>query len=198
MTKPAMRPHRRHGATNPGAALIRRRVTQETIDEMAELRRQGLPHKEIGERTGCSERTARRYVGKVQRQITVPGEGPEPDLDPKGLRERLARAYATKLHEGWKRWETVRFVAEANWQIQERLSETDTETLRLVWQDQRMRDHFLWETVGFLYRDFRNHEQLAETLFDDGLGTYSWRPPRERNDIPVSDDEEFLEPGDEV
>ena len=158
---------------------------------MAKLRRLGLTHKEIGERTGCSERTSRRFAGKVKPEITVPGEGPEPDLDARGLRDRLVRAYGNKLHEGWKRWETVRFIAEANRQIQERLSETDPETLRLLWQDPRMREHFFWETTEFLYRDFRHHERLAGTLFDDGLGTYNWRPPREREPAEVvpEDDE---------
>jgi hypothetical protein len=66
-----------------------RRVTQETIDEMAALRRQGLPFEQVGARVGCSERTARRYVGHVEPELSLPPSKTEPNTeDPQ---ERIRR-----------------------------------------------------------------------------------------------------------
>jgi transposase len=196
MAESTKRSHLSRSHTNLPAAPTRRRITQERINQMVELRRQGLTHKEIGARVGCSERTSRRCVGRVEPAIKLPGEGQEPDVDQKGQRDRLARIYARKLREGWERWKSVRFVAEANRQIQERLADTDPETIRLLLEDHRMQEHYFWETNGPLYCDFRSHERLAGTRFDDGLLNYRWRPPRERKDISMPEDEEFLEPGD--
>ena len=39
---------------------------------MAELRREGLGFAEVGARRGFSERTARRFVGKVEPRLTLP------------------------------------------------------------------------------------------------------------------------------
>ena len=47
----------RSGLTHCASKSTRRRVTQEMIDQMAELRRQGLSFAEIGARVGCSDRT---------------------------------------------------------------------------------------------------------------------------------------------
>src|SRR5207245_2869272 len=64
------------GSSNRSRRPGRGRVSQEDIDAMAELRRQGLGFAEIGARRILSERTARRYVGKVAPRLTVPrGDG---------------------------------------------------------------------------------------------------------------------------
>lgn len=52
--------------------VTRRRVTQEKVDQMAHLRRQGLTFADIGARLGCSERTARRYAGRVEPRLQLP------------------------------------------------------------------------------------------------------------------------------
>jgi hypothetical protein len=182
--------------TNRAPDAPRHRVTQETVDEMAALRRQGLTFRDIGGRLGCSERTARRYAGSVQPHIQVATENPEPDVDPKRLRERLARCFAVMLHTGWKRWGSVTFVAEANRQMLERLSNTDPETLRLLGQDQRLRQRLFEEVVVPLYHDFASYEQWSGTVFDDGLGTLCWRPARERKFVTDPDGDEDLDESD--
>src|SRR3989304_6035688 len=77
----------------------RHRGSQEDIDAMAELRRQGLAFAEIGARQGLSERTARRYVGRVEPRLKLPQrDDPEPDADPGALRERFAREFMEILY----------------------------------------------------------------------------------------------------
>lgn len=201
MTKIARRWRSRPRLTTRAPDAPRHRVTQEIVDEMAELRRQGLTFRDIGGRVGCSERTARRYAGNVRPHIHVPTENPEPDVDPRGLRERLARGCAVMLHTGWKRWGSVTFVAEANRQIQERLANTDAETLRLLGQDQHLRQRFFAEVVAPLYHDFASYERgNVGTVFDDGLGTLCWRPPRDRKYVtdPDGDGDEDLDESDYV
>jgi DNA-binding CsgD family transcriptional regulator len=201
MTKPAMRPHRRHGATNPGAALIRRRVTQETIDEMAELRRQGLTFQETGQRVGCSERTARRYVGRVQPQLHLPSANPEPEVEDHQMRERLARWFSDllyKLNEDPRPRESVTFLMEATRMLRERLDATDPLTLELMIKDVELRKRFVVEVVGRLYSDYKIivHMDVEFGQMSPSQAAAGWRPPRERPVIEPEDDDCF--PEDEV
>jgi hypothetical protein len=82
-----------------GGRPERRRVTQETIDEMAALRRQGLPFEQVGVRVGCSERTARRYVGHVEPELSLPPSKTEPNAqDPRQLCARLLSEFLDALY----------------------------------------------------------------------------------------------------
>ena len=47
-------------------------MNQALINRMVTLRRQGFPHREIAEKVGCSERTARRYTHGVTPQLELP------------------------------------------------------------------------------------------------------------------------------
>ena len=87
MPKTTKKTRHRPKGTIAVSGAARRRVTQESIDQMAVLRRQGLPFEEIGARVGCSERTARRYAGRVQPQLHLPEANPEPEVeDPRRMR----------------------------------------------------------------------------------------------------------------
>jgi AraC-like DNA-binding protein len=183
----------------------RRRVNQETVDQMAERRRQGLTFQEIGARLGCSERTVRRYAGRVEPQIQLPPATPEPEgEDPRVLRERLARWFSDFLYrfEGYPQPRmSVRFMSEATHLIRDRLAEMDQLTLELVAKDRAMKDRFLKEVIGPVYADFRNYIQ-----FDSGIGhlppaasAANWRPARERPTVPApdDDDDEFYDPDED-
>ena len=184
----------RSGPTHRATKSTRRRVTQETVDQMAEFRRQGLPFAEIGARLGCSERTARRYVGHVEPQLHLPQRNPEPKADdPREMRERLARWFSEVLYslpDSPRPRESVGFLSESNRLIQERLAGMDPLTLELLLRDLELRKRFLREVVGPLYADFRSH-----VTFDTGFGiegsisATSWRPPRERPALPVHEDD---------
>jgi hypothetical protein len=178
----------------------RRRVNQESVDEMAALRRQGLTFKEIGARLGCSERTARRYVGRVEPQIQLPPASPEQEAqDPRHLRETLGRWFSDFLYgleESPRPRESVRFMAEANRMIGERLDALDPLTLGLLDRDKSLRHRFLRETIGKLYGDFRRHVQwdLQWTMLDMAASAVNWIPPRERPVI-YCDEDDFDEDG---
>jgi hypothetical protein len=175
--------------------ITRRRVNQESVDAMAELRRQGLTFKEIGARLGCSERTARRYARRVEPQIQLPPPTPEPEPeDPRRLRERLARWFSDFLYEfpGDPRpRESVRFLAEANRMIGERLGLLDPLTLELLSKDVGLRRRFLKETIGQLYGDFRSHVQWDAqwTMLDTAASATNWIPPGEQPVIYADDDD---------
>lgn len=151
----------RLGAPATAHEASRRRVNQETVDQMATLRRQGLTFKEIGTRLGCSERTARRYAGRVEPRIELPPATPDPEtLDPRHLRESLGRWFSDFLYAFGNHprpRESVRFMAEANRMIGERLETLDPLTLGLLDKDVGLRHRFLKETVGKLYGDFKRH-----------------------------------------
>jgi hypothetical protein len=179
-----------------GSALeaSRRRVNQETVDQMAELRRQGLTFKEIGARLACSERTVRRYAGRVEPQIELPPATAAPEAqDPRYLRETLARWFSDFLYAFDKHprpRESVRFMAEANRMIRERLDTLDPLTLGLLDKDEGLRHRFLKETVGKLYDDFRRHIQWDAqwTMQDTAASATNWIPPRERPVIYADED----------
>ena len=138
----------------------RRRVTQETVDAMEHLRRQGLTFEEIGARLGCSERTARRYAGNVEPRIELPAKRPR--LDPEALREQLTEHFARAAWSGWKRWPSTEFVNEVNRQLEERLAAMRPETLRLLAEDPRMRGQLFAQIAVPLYRDFRTYQQVND------------------------------------
>jgi hypothetical protein len=140
----------------------RRRVTQETVDAMEHLRRQGLTFEEIGARLGCSERTARRYAGNVEPRLELPAKRPR--LDPEALREQLTEHFARAAWSGWKRWPSTEFVNEVNRQVEERLAAMRPETLRLLAEDQRMRGQLFAQVVAPLYRDFRTYQGVDQFM----------------------------------
>jgi DNA-binding CsgD family transcriptional regulator len=177
----------------------RQRVTQETIDEMADLRRQGLTHKEIGERRGCSERTSRRYVGKVEPQLQLPERNPEPEAEaPRQMRERFASEVLEILHGDERlrsftlRWRkvdedtqeaiwggppSILFLSEAERLIRERLDGLGDLALKLLARDKQSQHRFLREVIGYLYQDYVAWHQFAQNFGETGE---DWRPPQER------------------
>ena len=172
----------------------RHRVTQETVDEMAALRRQGLTFKEIGQRVGSSERTARRYAGRVQPQLQLPPANLEPEVeDPHQMRERLARWFSDFLYKrnGDPRpRESVTFLAEATRMIWERLDAIDPLTLELMAKDGELRKRFVLEVLGELYSDYKLLVHMDTEFGQMSLSQSAakWRPPRERQAIDPEDD----------
>jgi hypothetical protein len=177
----------------------RHRVTQETVDEMAALRRQGLTFQEIGERVGSSERTARRYVGRVQPQLQLPPANLEPEVeDPHQMRERLARWFSDflyKLNEDPRPRESVTFLGEATKVMRERLEAMDPLTLELMIKDIELRKRFVVEVVGRLYSDYKIilHMDVEFGHMSPSQAAAGWRPPHERPAIEPEDDDCFPE-----
>lgn len=171
-----------------------RRVTQGVVDQMAELRRQGLTFADIGARVGRSEKTARRYVGHVEPRIQLPNAQQDLDVeDPRELRAGLGKRFSSILHGGWDRWPSAAFLAESNRQLEERLAQTDLQTLRVLAQDPKVRSQFFLEVVGPLYKDFAScqnvHQMIQEVSFRNQ--PFLWRPPHERQSL--TDDSEVVE-----
>lgn len=196
MTKAPKRHRSQPSNRRPAAVPTGQRVTQETIDQMAELRRQGLTFQEIGRRVGRSERTARRYVGDVRPQLHLPQAKAEPKAaDPRQLREHLARSFSNTLYRmnaHPRPRDSVAFLAEATRVLQERLEQLPALTLELLTQDPELRTRFLRESIGAQYQDYLSHMN-----FGCGLGSLtptqaaaSWRPIGERPDLSDLDDEE--------
>jgi len=180
----------RSGSPESPSGPSRRRVTQEAVDAMERLRRQGLTFAVIGARLGCSERTARRYVGQVEPHIELPGKKTKPDAD--ALREQLAEDFARAAWMRWKTWPSTDFVNEVNRQLEERLAAMRPETLRLLTEDPRMRGQLFAQTVVPLYRDFKTYQEV-----NDFFGMFpEWEPlfwlPGERwkKGLPDESDEE--------
>ena len=195
--------HRRTGMPR------RRRVTQETIDEMAALRRQGLTFAEIGTRVGCNERTARRYVGRVQPQLHLPQKTPELDTDPRTLRERLLSEFMLTLYRDHqlRRWTltwvridestqravyggppSILFLSEAERLLREQLEKLGLHAVRFLALDPRSKVRFIREVVGPLYNDYAGWHQFSQNFGETGEG---WRPKRERPPSAAAD-EDFL------
>lgn len=91
--KRRIRPHRT--ARGP----TRRRITQETIDQIGDLRRQGHTFAEIGARLGYSERTARRYVGNAEPGFSSLRETRSQKLARPNCSERFARELLEILYQ---------------------------------------------------------------------------------------------------
>jgi hypothetical protein len=200
--------------TGEAARITRRRVTQERIDRMADLRRQGLPFAEIGVRLGCSERTARRYAGKVQPQLHLPEATPGLDTDPRSVRERLVTRYLQLLHDDerlqsltsiWRQVTpayrevvyggppSILFLNEAERLLRERLDTIGVVTLRMLAENGQSRARFLREVVGELYSDYVWWHELADMMDPEGARE-DWRPARERPPIPDFDPNEVQNP----
>lgn len=199
-----MKGRRRRSSRRPRAGgVTRRRVTQEMINQMTELRRQGVTHKEIGERLGCSERTSRRCVGKVEPQLRLPGPDSEPEVgDPRQVREELARWFSEAVYNAQchpRPRESVAFLAESNRLILDRLADMDHLTSALLHRDPELRRRFLREVLGPLYADFHLHVTFDANIgcIETSVSAAGWRPPRERPPAPVIDEDEIddYEPG---
>ncbi len=184
---------------HPRSARPRRhRVTQETIDQMAALRRQGLTFEQIGARVGCSERTARRYTAKVQPQLHLPQAEPELDTDPRVLRERLTSEFLQLLYNDrrlrsltvtWHRVDdstqqavyggppSILFLSEAERLLREQLDSVGLLAVQFLARDKRSKLRFLREVVGPLYQDYAHWHQFSQNFGETGE---NWRPPRER------------------
>lgn len=208
----------RHPASRGGAhrpdLTTRRRVTQETIDEMAPLRRQGLTFKEIGARVGCSERTARRYVANVQPQLHLPQATPELETDPRVLREELLSEFIDILYRDtrlrsltltWHRVDenshraeyggppSILFLNEAERLLGERLESIGDLALSYLARDMRSKRRFMREVVGFLYTDYVGWHEFAQNIGFCETGE-DWRPPSERPPCQEVDENDIEEP----
>jgi hypothetical protein len=146
----------------------KRRVTQESINEMAALRRQGLTFQGIGARLGCSERTARRYVGQVRSQLQLPEAVPESTVEePHRMRDWLARFFSNILYhyKGYPEPSlSVAFLAEATRLIEESLEALPALTLELLMNDPALRIRFLKEATGSLYLSYRHSVRFEVEL----------------------------------
>jgi len=195
MSKMTRRPQPRSGATNPGAGASRRRVTQETINEMAQLRRQGLTFHQIGQRVACSERTARRYVGQVLPDLHLPEAKPEPRAeDPRRIRARLARGFSDDLYglDIYPRpRDSVAFLAEATRLIEGGLARVPALTLELMTRERALQMRFLVATVGPLFQEFKTFAQIENTCGSEVDPVTFWRPSRELIAAPSPDGREF-------
>lgn len=188
----------------------RRRVTQETIDKMAALRRQGVSFCDIGERLGCSERTARRYARTVRPQLRLPAATSELEADPRELREHLAAEFIGVLHRDerlrsltvtWHQDDdstqtaeyggppSILFLSEAERLLRERLDRIGVLALRLLAQDKRSKLRFMRETVGWLYWDYVLWHEFALNLGAGDTTGEDWRPPSERPQETFDEDE---------
>ncbi len=182
----------------------RRRVNQESVDEMAALRRQGLTFKDIGLRTGCSERTARRYAGRVEPQLQLPGATEQVGFkEASALRDELSRWFSETLYEFKSHPQprlSVLFMAEANRLIRDRLAGMDQLTLELVARDGQMKTRFLREVIGPLYQDYQSHIHWDTTLglMEPSTSASRWRPPAERNLDDDHDEDDLTDGEDEL
>ena len=186
------------GSSNRSRRPGRGRVSQEDIDAMAELRRQGLGFAEVGARRGFSEKTARRFVGKVEPRLTLPQGDAEPESDPRALRERFARDFLEILYRDrqlnaltmrlrkigpdaeiaeYGGPPSILFLNEAERLIRERLDSMGVLALRLLTRTKQLQARFLRETVGSLYSDYVAWHKIANKFGKTGE---DWRPPRER------------------
>ena len=175
---------------------------------MAELRREGLGFAEVGARQGFSERTARRFVGKVEPRLTLPQGDAEPETDPRALRERFAWEFLETLYRD-KRLNaltmrlrkigpgthiaeyggppSILFLNEAERLIRERLDSLGVLALRLLARTKELQARFQRETVGSLYSDYVFwHEVIANKFGQTGE---DWRPPRERAHLDLKEGE---------
>ena len=165
---------------------------------MAELRRQGLGFAEVGARRGFSEKTARRFVGKVEPRLTLPQGAAEPETDPRALRERFARDFLEILYRDrqlnaltmrlrkigpdaeiaeYGGPPSILFLNEAERLLRERLDSMGVLALRLLARTKQLQARFLRETVGSLYSDYVAWHKIANKFGKTGE---DWRPPRER------------------
>ncbi len=174
---------------------------------MAELRSQGLTFGEIGNRQGFSERTARRYVGKVEPRLRLPqGDDPEPDTDPATLREHFAREFMEILYReprlnrlhvtkrptgpGAEEWiyggpPSILFLNEAEKLIREGLADLGPLSLRLLARDEGLRHRFLRARVGWLYSNYVGWHQFAQNFGETGE---DWKPLHEGPPMERVDD----------
>lgn len=173
----------------------KRRVTQGTINKMAELRRQGMSYLEIGARLGCSERTARRFVGQVVPHLELPQAEPESGAqDPDRMRGWLARHFSDQLYHDKSFPEprlSVTFLAESAHLVEERLEALPELTLELLMKDKDLRVRFLRESVGTLYSDFSSSVRFGVGLcrLDPSEAARQWARDRELPERPAPDDD---------
>lgn len=184
------------------------RVSQETIDKMEALRRSGITFKEIGHRLGCSERTARRYAGKVRPELHLPNAAPRLSTDARSIRERLLDRYLRLLHDDprlqdltrvwrdtgpdtkectWGGPPSILFLNEAERLLRERLDTLGAVSLRLLAENRQTQARFAREVIGELCADYIGWHTFHDAFDPDGAQD-SWRPPRERPRIEVDED----------
>lgn len=188
-------------------ALVRSRshMDQEVVDKMTVLRQRGVSFKEIGRRVGCSERTARRWVGQVVPQLHSPGPELASTTDPRAIRELLLDEFMALLYVNrglrsvtvvWQRVgdpmsesfqatyggpPSILFLSEAERLLGERLAKTGPRALQLLTRTRQSKHRFIREVIGSLYSDYMNWHRVAFNSFTGFNETgEDWRPPSER------------------
>lgn len=184
-----------------------RRVNQERIDKMAALRRQALSFEEIAERLGCSERTARRYVGHILPALQRPRQDPDPGTDPRELRAQLLKKLLrwAYIDSGVRAvtmvyrpvpgrsdtWEpeydlppSIAYMNAAEKLIREALAKLGEHSIRYLPADFESQVRFFRETLGWLRSDYIWYHKLAQEFGGPNDTGEGWLPPWERPPEP--------------
>jgi hypothetical protein len=180
-------------------------MDQEVVDRMTALRRQGISFKAIAQRVGVSERSARRWVGKVPPQVHAPAADDAPTGDPRVIREYLLDEFMTLLHSNeelrsvtveWTRVgprysecfdatyggpPSILFLSEAEKLLRGRLEKLEPRSLKLLANSAQSKRRFLREVVGPLFSDYVGWHRFAFANPSGYLESgEDWRPPSER------------------
>lgn len=202
---------------SPSLVRARSHVNQEVVDKMTVLRQRGVSFKEIGRRIGCSERTARRWVGQVVPQLRSPGPELRSPTDARAIRELLLDEFLHLLYVNhelrsvtvvWKRVgdpmsesfqatyggpPSILFLSEAERILGERLAKTGPRALQLLARTQQSKHRFIREVIGSLFSDYISWHRVAFNSFSGYNETgEDWRPPSERSDKPLKFDHDDL------
>jgi hypothetical protein len=184
-------------------------MDQDVVDRMTALRQRGISFKEIGRRAGCSERSARRWVGQVAPQLHPPGDELTSPTDPLTIRSQLldefmALLYANEaLRSATVVWErvggptsqyfeatyggppSILLLSEAERLLNIRLAKLGPRALALLARTQQSKHRFIREVLGPLFADYIGWHRLAvdsPTGFNE-TGE-DWTPPSERGIKP--------------
>lgn len=201
--------------TGHGPSLVRPRshIDQEVVDKMTVLRQRGVSFKEIGRRMGCSERTARRWVGQVLPRLQSPGPEPAAPTDPRAIRELMLDEFMDLLYVNkelrsvtvvWRRVggpasdyfeatyggpPSILFLSEAERLLSDRLTKLGPRALHLLAKTQQSKHRFLREVIGPLFADYVGWHRFAfNSLSGHNETGEDWRPPSERNGKPPNFD----------
>jgi hypothetical protein len=191
---------------SPSLVGSRSHMDQDAIDKMTALRQKGVSFKEIGRRARCSERTARRWVGKVVPKLHSPGPELAFRTDPRAIRELLLDEFMALLYANeelrsvtvvWTRVggpmsecfqatyggpPSILFLSEAERLLGDRLAKTGPRALQLLTRTEQSNCRFIREVIGPLFADYIGWHRFAfEAVSGYNETGEDWRPPSERS-----------------